>query len=128
MSYNRPIQRIAIVGTGVIGAGWVTEYLAGGSGTTPCQEDISTNHLLRGVFEREGSNTLAGVALARGDRPVFAELKKYDATTHLVGQSAIFTLSDDRAAGEATAWRITLRRTVESDACCSPGSATSTHL
>ena len=60
--------------------------------------------------------------------PVFAELKKYDATTHFVGQSAIFTLSDDRAAGEATAWRITLRRTVESDACCSPGSATSTHL
>jgi hypothetical protein len=32
--------------------------------------------------------------------PVFAELNKYDATTHFVGQSTIFTLTD-RAAGEA---------------------------
>ena len=27
--------------------------------------------------------------------PVFAELNKYDATTHFVGQSTIFTLTDD---------------------------------
>jgi hypothetical protein len=33
--------------------------------------------------------------------PVFADLNKYDATTHFVGQSTIFTLTDDRAAGEA---------------------------
>ena len=33
--------------------------------------------------------------------PVFAELKKYDATTHFVGQSTIFTLTSDRATGEA---------------------------
>jgi hypothetical protein len=32
--------------------------------------------------------------------PVFADLNKYDATTHFVGQSTIFTLSDDRATGE----------------------------
>jgi hypothetical protein len=32
--------------------------------------------------------------------PVFAELNKYDATTHFVGQSTIFTLSDNRATGE----------------------------
>lgn len=32
--------------------------------------------------------------------PVFAELNKYDATTHFVGQSTIFTLADDRATGE----------------------------
>jgi SnoaL-like domain len=32
--------------------------------------------------------------------PVFAELNKYDATTHFVGQSTIFTLTDDRARGE----------------------------
>jgi hypothetical protein len=32
--------------------------------------------------------------------PVFAELNKYDATTHFVGQSTIFTLSDDRGTGE----------------------------
>ena len=33
--------------------------------------------------------------------PVFADLNKYEATTHFVGQSTIFTLTDDRAAGEA---------------------------
>ena len=32
--------------------------------------------------------------------PVFADLNKYDATTHLVGQSTIFTLTGDRATGE----------------------------
>ena len=32
--------------------------------------------------------------------PVFAELNKYDATTHFVGQSTIFTLSTDRGTGE----------------------------
>jgi 3-hydroxyacyl-CoA dehydrogenase len=30
MSYNKPIKRIAIVGTGVIGASWAAEYLARG--------------------------------------------------------------------------------------------------
>ena len=33
--------------------------------------------------------------------PVFAELNKYAATTHFVGQSTIFTLTADRATGEA---------------------------
>jgi hypothetical protein len=32
--------------------------------------------------------------------PVFAELHKYDATTHFVGQSTIFTLTSDRGTGE----------------------------
>jgi hypothetical protein len=32
--------------------------------------------------------------------PVFAELNKYRATTHFVGQSTIFTLTDDRGTGE----------------------------
>ena len=31
---------------------------------------------------------------------VFADLNRYDATTHFVGQSTIFTLSGDRATGE----------------------------
>ena len=30
MSYNKPIRRIAIVGTGVIGASWAAQYLARG--------------------------------------------------------------------------------------------------
>jgi len=33
--------------------------------------------------------------------PVFADLNKYDATTHFVGQSTILTLTADRATGEA---------------------------
>ena len=32
--------------------------------------------------------------------PVFADLNKYDATTHFLGQSTIFTLTGDRATGE----------------------------
>jgi ketosteroid isomerase-like protein len=33
--------------------------------------------------------------------PVFADLNKYEATTHFVGQSTIFTLAPDRATGAA---------------------------
>ena len=33
--------------------------------------------------------------------PVFAELNKYAATTHFVGQSTVFTLTGDRATGDA---------------------------
>jgi hypothetical protein len=33
--------------------------------------------------------------------PVFADLNKYNATTHFVGQSTIFTITSGRAAGEA---------------------------
>ena len=33
--------------------------------------------------------------------PVFADLNQYDATTHFVGQSTIFTLTNDRGTGEA---------------------------
>src|ERR1700694_2208306 len=33
--------------------------------------------------------------------PVFAALNQYDATTHFVGQSTVFTLTADRATGEA---------------------------
>ena len=33
--------------------------------------------------------------------PVFAELNRYDATTHFVGQSTILTLTGDRGTGES---------------------------
>jgi SnoaL-like domain len=33
--------------------------------------------------------------------PVFADLNQYEATTHFVGQSTIFTLAGERATGEA---------------------------
>src|ERR1700743_245255 len=45
--------------------------------------------------------------------PVFADLNKYDATMHLVGQSTIFTLKGDRATGEA--YCIAQHLTVEGD-------------
>ena len=32
--------------------------------------------------------------------PVFAELNRYDATTHFIGQTTIFSLNDERATGE----------------------------
>ena len=51
---------------------------------------------------------------SRGDlAPVFAELNKYDATMHFVGQSTIFTLTEDRATGEA--YCIAHHLTVEGD-------------
>jgi SnoaL-like domain len=33
--------------------------------------------------------------------PVFADLNKYDSTTHFVGQSTIFSLTNDKAIGES---------------------------
>jgi ketosteroid isomerase-like protein len=33
--------------------------------------------------------------------PVFADLKKYATTTHFIGQNTIFSLTSDRATGEA---------------------------
>ena len=33
--------------------------------------------------------------------PVFADLNKYDATTHFVGQTTILTLTNNEATGEA---------------------------
>jgi len=33
--------------------------------------------------------------------PVFADLNKYDATTHFVGQSTVLTLTSDRGTGES---------------------------
>jgi hypothetical protein len=33
--------------------------------------------------------------------PVFAALNQYEATTHFVGQSTLFTLTSERASGEA---------------------------
>ena len=33
--------------------------------------------------------------------PVFADLNRYDATTHFIGQSTIFTMAADRTTGEA---------------------------
>jgi hypothetical protein len=47
--------------------------------------------------------------------PVFAELNKYDATTHFVGQSTIFTLTNEQATGKPIAWRTTSPLTAKRD-------------
>jgi hypothetical protein len=47
--------------------------------------------------------------------PVFADLNKYAATMHFVGQSTILMLTGDRATGRPTPWRITSQSTVGSD-------------
>jgi hypothetical protein len=45
--------------------------------------------------------------------PVFADLNKYAATMHFVGQSTILSLTDDRATGET--YCLAHHRTVDSD-------------
>jgi hypothetical protein len=45
--------------------------------------------------------------------PVFADLNKYTATMHFVGQSTILTLTDDRATGEA--YTLAHHLTIEGD-------------
>jgi SnoaL-like domain len=45
-------------------------------------------------------NIVNAVAGQKPARPVSADLNQYDATTHFVGQSTIFTLNGDRATGE----------------------------
>jgi SnoaL-like domain len=47
--------------------------------------------------------------------PVFADLNQYDATTHFVGQSTIFTLAANRGTGELTAWRTMYSSKMRSD-------------
>src|SRR6201986_2604423 len=55
------------------------------------------------VVYMNAKDSTPSMDLHSGDAPapVFADLRKYDATTHFVGQSTIFTLTDDRATGEA---------------------------
>jgi hypothetical protein len=47
--------------------------------------------------------------------PVFADLNKYAATMHFVGQSTILSLTDDRATGRPIAWHITGLSTLTPD-------------
>src|ERR1700756_5828312 len=47
--------------------------------------------------------------------PVFADLNKYAATMHFVGQSTILSLADDQGTGGAFAWPIPSLSAVTSD-------------
>jgi hypothetical protein len=61
---------------------------------------VHRRHSLCGLHGRQRPDAHARAELARG-APVFADLNQYVATMHFVGQSTIFTLTGDRATGEA---------------------------
>jgi hypothetical protein len=58
-------------------------------------------HTLCGLHERQDPTPSQEFHTREALAPVFAELNRYDATTHFVGQSTILTLTGDRATGEA---------------------------
>jgi 3-hydroxyacyl-CoA dehydrogenase len=65
MSYNKPIRRIAIVGTGVIGASWAAEYLARGFDVIATDPAPNAEANLRKYID-EAWKDLTSVGLAKG--------------------------------------------------------------
>src|ERR1700751_1112470 len=64
MSYNKPIKRIAIVGTGVIGASWAAEYLARGFDVVATDPAPNAEANLRKYVE-EAWNDLTKIGLSK---------------------------------------------------------------
>jgi 3-hydroxyacyl-CoA dehydrogenase len=62
MTSQKPVQRIAIVGTGTIGASWATHYLAHGFDVTATDPAPGAETALRSYVEGawEGVKTRAG--------------------------------------------------------------------
>src|SRR6201982_1488139 len=79
MSYNKPIKRIAIVGTGVIGASWAAEYLARGFDVIATDPGPNAEANLRKYID-EAWKDLTRIGLAKGasrDRLTFTtDMKK----------------------------------------------------
>jgi 3-hydroxyacyl-CoA dehydrogenase len=65
MSYNKPIKRIAIVGTGVIGASWAAEYLARGFDVVATDPAPNAEANLRKYVD-EAWNDLTKIGLSKG--------------------------------------------------------------
>jgi 3-hydroxyacyl-CoA dehydrogenase len=65
MSYNKPIRRIAIVGTGVIGASWAAEYLARGFDVIATDPGPNAEANLRKYVD-EAWKDLTNVGLSKG--------------------------------------------------------------
>jgi 3-hydroxyacyl-CoA dehydrogenase len=65
MSYNKPIRRIAIVGTGVIGASWAAEYLARGFDVVATDPAPNAEANLRKYID-EAWKDLTNISLLRG--------------------------------------------------------------
>src|ERR1700745_2761434 len=78
MSYNKPIKRIAIVGTGVIGASWAAEYLARGFDVIATDPGPNAEANLRKYID-EAWKDLTSIGLAKGasrDRLTFTKDSK----------------------------------------------------
>jgi len=65
MSYNKPIRRIAIVGTGVIGASWAAEYLARGFDVVATDPAPNAEANLRKYVD-EAWKDLTSIGLSKG--------------------------------------------------------------
>ena len=75
MSYNKPIRRIAIVGTGVIGASWAAEYLARGFDVIATDPEPSAEANLRKYVDAAWKD-LTNIGLSKGasrDRLTFTK-------------------------------------------------------
>src|ERR1700750_2410300 len=78
MSYNKPIRRIAIVGTGVIGASWAAEYLARGFDVIATDPGPNAEANLRKYVD-EAWKDLTNIGLSKGasrDRLTFTKDSK----------------------------------------------------
>lgn len=78
MSYNKPIKRIAIVGTGVIGASWAAEYLARGFDVLATDPAPNAETNLRKYVD-EAWKDLTNIGLSQGasrDRLTFTKDSK----------------------------------------------------
>jgi 3-hydroxyacyl-CoA dehydrogenase len=68
MSFNKPIQRIAVVGTGVIGASWAAEYLARGFEVVGTDPAPNAEANLR-KYVQDAWNLLKAIGLSPGATP-----------------------------------------------------------
>jgi 3-hydroxyacyl-CoA dehydrogenase len=91
MSYNKPIRRIAIVGTGVIGASWAAQYLAKGFDVVATDPAPNGEAALRKYVDEAWSD-LTDIGLSIGasrDRLNFtADMKKALSQADLVQENA----------------------------------------
>src|SRR5271170_7105109 len=65
MSYDKPIQRIAVVGTGVIGASWAAEYLARGFDVVATDPAPNAESTLRKLIDQAWKD-LTSIGLGTG--------------------------------------------------------------
>src|SRR6187551_889591 len=68
MTLHEPIRRVAIVGTGTIGASWATHYLARGFDVTATDPAPQAEGALRS-YVAAAWDTVAGLGLSAGASP-----------------------------------------------------------